>query len=154
LSKLEVQFGRDAYAPGNTIEGVIVATERIKGRDTGAELCYVDESPDYVEQVVYDTTTSLRQGTIGPGTETPFVLQLPAGALPHWDPAGTASRSAGGEPAARSGGTSGLYGALYWAIVVRIDRRLRTDIVERNPVPLNDDPTCGGARSQPRPTGR
>jgi hypothetical protein len=35
LSKLEIEYARDAYGPGDTIEGVIVATDRIKARDDG-----------------------------------------------------------------------------------------------------------------------
>jgi hypothetical protein len=35
LSELEIEYGRDAYATGDTIEGVIVATDRIKARDDG-----------------------------------------------------------------------------------------------------------------------
>jgi hypothetical protein len=35
LSKPEVEYARDAYGPGDTIEGVIVATDRIKARDDG-----------------------------------------------------------------------------------------------------------------------
>jgi hypothetical protein len=35
LSKLEVEYAGDAYGPRDTIEGVIVATDRIKARDDG-----------------------------------------------------------------------------------------------------------------------
>jgi hypothetical protein len=138
-AKFKVRFARDAYGPGDTVDGVLVATEPVKARVVKAELRYVDVSPDYVEGVTHESSGALHQGQLEPGTELPFTLRLPSEALPNWPEAlELGSITEQGIGVRIESGSSP--GRLYWAVVVNVDVPRRRDIEEPHPVPLSDDP--------------
>ncbi len=142
---LAIRFDREAYAPGDRVQGTITATRPVKAVDVNVELAYCEVSSQFVEHTPFDSATKLHSGTIEPGTEIRFSVQLPRDALPNWDPVGIARTQASGvsttAPTAR-GLQLARYGRMYWGIVVTATRRgVVPHTVERHPIPVLDDPT-------------
>jgi len=136
-ARFRVRFAADAFGPGDTVDGTLVASESIKkAREIKAELRYVDESSDYVEGVTHATTGSLHQGPLESGVELPFTLRLPEDALPNWPGADGVVVEVQQGTMIRSDGPPGR---LHWELVALVDVPRGRDIEEFTPVPLSGD---------------
>ena len=138
--KFEVRFAAETHVPGDTVDGTLVLTEPLKkSRAITAELRYVDESRDYVEGITHASSGSLHQGSLEPGAELPFTLQLPADALPNWPEGEGVETFAEQGPVIRIEAGSAP-GRLQWELVVQVDVPRGRDITDRHPLPLSADP--------------
>ena len=139
LGKLVARFARDEYAPGDTVDGVLVAREAIKAREVTADLRYVDESADYLEGLVHGASAVLHSGSLEEGQELPFSFRLPDDALPNWEARSepTEVKQLGPFTMTKSEGSDGH---LYWAVEARVDVPRRRDVKVISAVPLSDDP--------------
>jgi len=141
-TRFEARLAAEAYGPGDTVDGVVVATEPIKkSRVITAELRYVDESTDYVEGVTHASSGSLHQGPLESGAELPITLQLPADALPNWPEGAEIGAIAEQGPVIRLE-AGAAPGRLRWELVVHVDVPRGRDITDRHPLPLRDDPAA------------
>lgn len=135
---LAARFSAEAYGPGDTVAGVLVARRDIKAREVRAELRYFDESTEYRESVTHGVTGPLHVGDLAAGTELPFSLQLPREALPGWESAGPIEVVSLG-PLTAEKHDALARGRLYWAVVGKADVPRAKDVETITPLPLKGE---------------
>ena len=131
-------FNRDAYAPGDTVDGVLEVVEDVGHvRRLDAALKYVDRSPYFAEGVVHAAVEPLHEGPVEVGQRFPFALTLPADALPPWD-----------DPSTKA------FGRLGWSLVIETDIAHGLDRHTTLDVPIAAGATWTGPAPDPDTTIR
>ena len=126
-ARIVPRFARDAFGPGETVEGVLDVIEPVDGvRRLDGRLEYVDRSPSFSGAVTAAATT-LHDGPVQPGGQIPFAFQLPVNALPNWDHPATAE-----------------LGTLSWALVLQADVAAGLDTTTTHDVPVARDAVWPG----------
>ena len=125
---LELQLGRESFAPGERVAGSVLVTEGGGSRALEVVLAFHEKSPDY-EEIPFSRSEALHTGDVQTGQSLAFSLELPADARP---------------------GYRSEHGELYWEIDVKSDEigpdthlRRRIEVVPVT-VPEEEDVFAGG----------
>lgn len=132
-AKLVPRFAKQAFGPGDDVEGVLELREPMDGiRTLNAYLRYIDRSPSFADGVDYAEAVPLHEGPVEPGQEVPFSLALPEDAWPPWKHPATAD-----------------YGTLTWSLVIEADVAKGLDKIITHDIPVDE----GAAWTGPAPSG-
>ena len=128
------RYAGGPYGPGDTVEGVLVASEPIERlRTLNGYLRYVDRSPSFSGAESYASVEPLHEGPVDRDQEIPFALRLPDDAYPNWEDPSTAD-----------------YGTLSWSLVLEADVQAGLDTITTHAIPVD---TGGREWTGPPPTG-
>jgi hypothetical protein len=128
------RFRGGPYGPGDTVEGVLVASEPIdRVRTLSGYLRYTDRSPSYAGGGMQSPSVNLHQGPVEHGQEVPFSLRLPDDAYPNWQ-----------EPSTER------FGTLSWSLVIEANIAAGLDTTTTHAIPID---TNGRAWTGPAPRG-
>ncbi len=100
-TQLEIQLGKDSYAPGESVRGWVRVQDGGRSRRLEVSLQYREKTSDYGGCVLRVGPVELHQGELQAGQSYEFNLQLPAGAPPAY--------------------STGV-GQMWWAVMVHSDQ--------------------------------
>lgn len=123
---MSLAFGVDLesggpYRPGDVVEGRVTVEEGGASRSLEVFLRFVERSLRYVEVPVSIGSGPLHTGDLRAGSSYRFQIRLPDDALPNY---------------------VSDHGSLQWEVLVRADKKLRTDAHERVPIDVTTEPSA------------